>query len=329
MTNALPAIIEERKQYSNDRLTELRQELATLDSLRDLDGLSIYATGSFARREASSFSDIDLFFMQANGEEPIKRLEKTLLDADLIRLVDRLGYPKFSRDGEFLKVHPLERLIRNLGSPDDDYENTFSARLLLLLESVCIADDSTYDDALRQVVDSYFRDYADHSGEFRPIFLLNDIVRFWKTLCLNYEHRRNTGVADLIERNGNHLKNLKLKFSRMLTCFSVVALLMDESEPYDHERILTIARTPPLERLADFAEKFQAKGGLEIFDYLTADYGWFLEVTGSDKDSVLQWIGDDLQRKDAFDRAKRFGQNMFLMLSLPGEYQKLFRFLVI
>ena len=66
-------------------------------------------------------------------------------------------------------------------------------------------------------------------SSFVPGFLVNDIVRFWKTLCLNYEFDRGTHAAELQKdptlRRAFRLKNLKLSFSRLMTCYSALVLL--------------------------------------------------------------------------------------------------------
>lgn len=46
---------------------------------------------------------------------------------------------------------------------------------------------TAYDSAPRQVIDSYGRDFDDHKPDFLPIFLANDISRYWKVLCISYE----------------------------------------------------------------------------------------------------------------------------------------------
>ena len=97
--------------------------------------------------------------------------------------------------------------------------------LLLLLESQPVYNEPLYEELLERVIESYYRDYHDHERTFRPIFLINDIIRFWRTLCLNYENRRNRPPEDGREQHKFHLDNFKLKFSRLLTCFSAIILL--------------------------------------------------------------------------------------------------------
>src|SRR5438309_1594126 len=59
-----------------------------------------------------------------------------------------------------------------------------------LLESQPLSDAAIYERLLEQIIGFYYRDFADHADDFLPIFLINDILRFWRTLTLNYEHHR-------------------------------------------------------------------------------------------------------------------------------------------
>jgi hypothetical protein len=47
----------------------------------------------------------------------------------------KLGIPDFSGEGEYLTHHTIEEIVDTLGKPEDDVNNTFTARLLLPLES--------------------------------------------------------------------------------------------------------------------------------------------------------------------------------------------------
>ena len=200
------AVIDERRRFSERRLEAIRSEIDKLPVIHDLTELCIYVTGSFGRLEASEHSDLDVFFVHGGSScSPVPRIKKTLLDADLIRAVQKLEFPQFSNDGEYLVVHYIEDIIDNLGGPKDDFQNHFTARLLLLLESKSLFNSDFYKQVMKRIVDSYFRDYGDHDDSFRPVFLINDIIRFWRTLCLNYEHRRNRPDDDESKKNKNHL----------------------------------------------------------------------------------------------------------------------------
>ena len=238
------------------RLEHVRSQISDLESLTDLPHLCIYVTGSFGRLEASQHSDLDLFFLDSghSAAQPISRIAKTLLDADLIRTVRRLGFPEFSNDAEYLSIHYLEDIKNSLGGREDDFKNYFTARLLLLLESRPLHNADTYRQVIEEIIQSYYRDYHDHESGFLPVFLINDIIRFWRTLCLNYEHRRNRPPDDEYRRNKSHLDNLKLKFSRLLICHSAIALLSINRGVMRPDELLNIVQLSPLQRLDRIVE---------------------------------------------------------------------------
>ena len=224
--NKIPEIFERREAYCKGKLATLREKVSKIDNLSNMPDLCIYVTGSYGRSEASEFSDLDLFFIKNSSyDHPIRRTDKILMDADLIRITRDMKLPEFSGYGEYLEIHYICSILKELGSRSDDYDNLFTARLLLILESQPVYNDETYKKIVSSIVGTYFRDYHDHEKSFMPIFLVNDIIRFWKTLCLNYEHKRNRSSDVPLKKNDAHLRNLKLKFSRMLTCYSLIATL--------------------------------------------------------------------------------------------------------
>lgn len=307
-----PSIKADRARYSKERLADLTKRVSKISGLKDFSKLSIYVTGSYGRHEASSHSDLDLFFihndLKANSR--IDRLKKILIDAELIRIVQEMGFPDFSNDGQYLEIHSLKEILAALGGREDDFKNYFTARMLLLLESRPIYNPSEYDKIISAVVKSYFRDYDDHIKDFCPIFLMNDIIRFWRTLCLNYENKRNSLIDDEQKNNKNHLRNLKLKFSRLLTCFSTVIPLitMRKAAPLN---IIELIKLPPLDRLKKIVKRDAKKQ--KIFNKIMLDYMWFLKTTA--RGDIEQWIGNKENRTKAFKRAHRFGNNMFLLLN--------------
>jgi hypothetical protein len=320
-------VAEERRRYSEERLRDLRDGVAQLADLGGNTNLCIYATGSYGRREANEFSDLDLFFIHTGtAETPLHKTSKALLDADLIRLGRKLGFPEFSGYGEYLEIHYLEEVRRTLGSREDDWRNYFTGRLLLLLESVPVHNDALYEKMLSEIIDMYYRDYHDHVDAFRPLFLVNDIIRFWKTLCLNYEHGRGRPTDDDAKRNANHLKNLKLKFSRLLTCYSTLIALTAQ-ERVSPEAVLALVHEPPLRRLEDAAAKIGE--GEKLLQPIQGEYAWFLQAMARPKSELLEWISEKSTRDEAFTHARAFGRGIYdLLVKVPRDEQTL-RYLVV
>jgi len=319
--------INSRKAASESKITSLKDAVSSLKQVTSSSGMCIYVTGSYGRLEASEYSDLDLFFVQrsADGEGAMSHLDEILMKAELITKCRELGYPEFSGDGEYLVVHDLTVMREHLGGPKDDYENLFTARLLLLLESLPIYNEHLYGEVLRDITESYFRDYEDHEDDFQTTFLVNDILRFWKTLCLNYEHSRNKRPTDNNEIAKSHIKNLKLKFSRMLTCFSMVIPLAAPRTSMEPEECDRLIRERPLDRLNSIAK---TSGNADLWDELADDYSWFLSVTGQPRDEVIKWIESKSDREQAFGRAKQFGDNMYRLLDKVADHETL-RYLVI
>lgn len=301
--------LEGRRSYSVGRLAKFSAEVARLESYRTTEGISIYSTGSFGRLEASEHSDLDVFFI-TEGEPP-SRLAKTLLDADIIRLMERFGFPEPSGDGEYLTVHSLEEMQQHLGGPSDDYANFFTARMLLLLESRPIAGEQVYNDAMEEIVQWYFRDYDDHADQFRPVFLTNDIIRFWKTLCLNYENKRNLPVGD-DARAKHRLKNLKLKFSRMTTCFSTL-IAIGARPTVSPDDLAGLVKLTPWERLEGVADRADRRS---VLDDLRSKYEWFIGYSAQPPAEQRAALLDTGTRREAFGKADEFGARMYQLLQL-------------
>lgn len=231
-------MIPTRRDYSLDRLRTLGERLDPVRPLLAGKPICLYATGSYGRLEGWSGSDVDLFFLY-DGEDESDRFPWTTfaqLASCRITATEEMGFPPFSGDGKYLEVLYVRDIERVLGSPEDDSTNAFTARMLLLLESQPIYDEVLYGSLLERIIGFYYRDFRNHANTFVPGFLINDILRFWRTLTLNYEHSR----LELRELAGEELrrkkaksalKNYKLKVSRMSTCFSMVANLSSEPRP--------------------------------------------------------------------------------------------------
>ena len=320
-------LVVERKKWSESRIGEFSEAVSALPDVTKHDDLCIYVTGSFGRLEASEHSDLDLFFIKrsAQSHAEMSRIDKTLMDASLIWKCHDMGFPEFSGDGEYLEVHYLPDMLDLLGGRRDDYENLFTARLLLLLESLPIYNDSLYRDVLHKITESYFRDYQDHEADFRPTFLANDILRFWKTLCLNYEHSRNSLGPEGPEAQKSQLRNLKLKFSRMLTCFSLVIPLAVPRPSIGLDECVRLMEERPLKRLETVAIDCNKDA---LWHELAGEYSWFLETTGRSRDDVLSWLGSSSNRSEALKRVGNFGDTMYQLLVAVANPETM-RYLVI
>lgn len=316
-----------RRQFSLNRLDDLTARMQRIEELKNLTDLCVYVTGSYARGEASPHSDIDLFFVHGGASnEGVSNLDQLRLFARIIELGGEMKFPTFSNDGEFLKVLYADELLIMLGGREDDYHNYFTARMLLLLESVPLVNQPFYDHLLHQVVDSYFRDYPDHSDEFRPVFLINDIIRFWKTLCLNYEHRRNKPDDDKSKKRKQQVKNFKLKFSRLMSCFGTIVAICAHDSPVNGDFIVGLAKKVPLDRFRDALTEIDALR--PVVDQVLEDYAWFMENTSLSAEQLTALFDSTEQKVILFKRADAFGLRVFEALDHVARQNGYSRYLV-
>jgi predicted nucleotidyltransferase len=158
-----------RRSYTQERIKVLREKLKSAEAIAAAKAC-VYATGSFGRGEASSHSDLDLFIVgKKNGRRGpdgkegslLKGLDEILIKADLIEVTRELGIPEFSGDGRYLVHYSVHDFTKTLGTPEDDVTNTFTARLLLLLESCSLVEEAVYKEVVEEVIAAYWRDYED------------------------------------------------------------------------------------------------------------------------------------------------------------------------
>ncbi|WP_225757289.1 nucleotidyltransferase domain-containing protein [Cardiobacterium sp. Marseille-Q4385] len=266
-------ILEERKIFSETKLNKIKEEIK-LDAIFPPDNnrrsnLCIYTTGSLARHEANKGSDLDIFVIGDDDEYCYGKLDEIQIFSTLIGINGSLGFPPFSNDGEFLKIFNYREVERIIGSPSDDHHNWFTARMLLILESKCIYNQDKYNEIIEKIIGVYLRD--ERHNDFKLYFLLNDILRFWRTLCLNYESSR-------MNQKKWEKKNISLKFSRRLTVFATIIYILTFNINSKDELVKMVKKTP-WERLEDSVELFN--GDVNIgneYKKFTEEYMKFLRL---------------------------------------------------
>lgn len=321
-------LIANRYHYCQARLTELRNRIAQITVLSSFPNLTIFAAGSYARFEAAKYSDIDLFFVHNGTRADLRKtkMDQHRLFSQLITIADAMGFPKFTDDGKYLEILYSHELLGSLGGRQDDYLNCFTARMLLLLESYPILNTSCYIDIVKNVIASYFRDYQYYPNTFRPTFLINDIIRFWKTLCLNYEYDRNRLISNDLDDVAQTVRDFKLGFSRMLTCFATVAEL-SRHDVITPELVLPLVELPPRERV--IALKEFVPGSSDVIGEIISAYIWFLEKTALTTEDLHTYMADKNNEREALEKVQEFGTLMYSLLKLCTQKNDYIRYLVI
>jgi predicted nucleotidyltransferase len=330
--------LSERRSLTSTRIQNLQAKLHGAEK-RISGKACVYATGSFGRGESGLHSDLDLFIVgKRNGEcgpdgregSLLSRLDDICVKADLIEVTRKLGIPEFSGDGRYLVHYSVHDFTKTLGTPEDDASNTFTARLLLLLESRPLLEANVYQEIIEEVTTAYWRDYEDHKSDFKPAFLANDILRLWRTFCVNYEARTERMSDD--KKAKGKVKNYKLKHSRLLTCYSALLYLLAiyRREGTVHpEDALKMIKSTPTERLGWLAANSEFSEAHNSIHELLDLYDNFLEATNLNEAELTEKFKDKETSKKAFFAARKFGDAMFEALSKIGGNTDFHRLLVV
>ena len=171
-------------------------------------------------------------------------------------------------------------LIHKIGGDDDTNRNT-TQRLLLLLESSPVGRSDAYRRVVDEVLARYIEEDLTDAGDtaFRvPRFLLNDVVRYWRTMAVDFAHKRRARGE-----TGWALRTAKLRMSRklmyasgLLSCFSCefefASRAKDGYRPSQSSDVLkhlsALVRTTPLDIMAQFVLTYFGEvsgAGVEMF----------------------------------------------------------------
>ncbi|MCA9237638.1 MAG: hypothetical protein KDA44_19330 [Planctomycetales bacterium] len=193
------------------------------DACIDLgDTLTLVVFGSLARREATSRSDVDWTLLVDGPVDAVhvkvaSKVRDILADA-------KLAEPGAS--GTFGTLASSHEIVHHIGGLDDTNRN-MTRRLLLLLESRAIGDNSVRSRVIRAVLDRYifWGRGLPGTGDPRlrvPRFLLNDVVRYWRTMAVDY-------AAKKWEQDDKKwaLRNAKLRVTRKMTFVKGLLLCFD------------------------------------------------------------------------------------------------------
>lgn len=201
--------------------------------------------GSLARLEASDQSDLDLIITlhppgagkAPIGDEPIMAWRNTLCD--------ELKIDKPNPSGVFHRPICRSQISKIAGQAGEPYESV-AKRILFLLESQWLYNQDNYESLLIELIEAYAHDVrCDPRKNF--VFLLNDVVRFFRSLCVNYQFNK----AET-EDGKWPIRNVKLRHSRVLMYFSMVAAIGALSRQHSEQKIdalKELIRMQPLRRL--------------------------------------------------------------------------------
>lgn len=265
--------------YSHDKLCEINEKLNIAFS--EDPNFSVLVAGSFGRMDAHEKSDLD-FMIIHNGH--LKDEESKI--ENVRKYASELGINLPNPDGAFSKPIALKNMIESTGRRDDNLNST-AQRLLILMECKPIYNENFYKTIVNEILDNYLR-LVHEEHEKEALVLLNDLIKYFRYICLNVE------FSFWQEQDKWGLRNIKLRHSRVLIYAGLLLLVLNSSK-YRAKKIHYLREHihyTPLEKIY----KVYHDNKDYNFDRIISAYNIFLCKLMSDD------IRDELKNMDYSDR---------------------------
>ena len=203
--------------------------------------ISLVVFGSLARSEWTSGSDLDWTLLIDGGADH----EHANTAHQVSLLLEREGFGKPGPTGTFGNLTFSHTIIHQIGGSDDSNHNT-TQRLLLLLESKVVNHHEAYDRVILGILRRYLQNDFRNFRLKVPRFLLNDLHRYWRTMCVDYASKYRERASE-----GWAIRNIKLRMSRKLIFAAGLVMCYSCDPEMFHQQNPTIGDVPKVEEMVD------------------------------------------------------------------------------
>ncbi|MCL1464948.1 hypothetical protein [Argonema galeatum] len=208
---------------------------------------TVAAAGSLGRMEASQdVSDADLIIVLSDNTELDSPEAENAYNSvwKALESLTTLTIRRPKDTGVFADPTNQKQLLGDVGKADESMK-VFGKRLLLLLETQPVYGDESYAKLLNVIVDRYADKYVQREPQKEWTFLLNDLIRYFRAICVNYQW-------DFDNEAGKWpLRNVKLRHSRIVM-YSGLLMLLGEASKERRNKVDWLKerlKMTPLERL--------------------------------------------------------------------------------
>lgn len=306
----LPAL-EEASKTSQRLLSQFREMLKQEFSDNRPDGLEetdIVFLGSIAREEASFQSDFDYYVLQHGA--PPETTRRLITSAEKIRETFGSGQPGVQ--GVFGNIVVAANLYESIGLELDSNTN-MTRRVLLLSESKPVTEGKVHAKVIDHILSRYCADYlppirGKSSPAKVPRYLLNDLVRYWRTMAVDFGTKRwRTGDS--------HLRLAKLRITRKVLFAGPLATVLFAEQDIDtngklQSYLKKSLAAPPLAQIAKHVDSMSQKSQ-KAMKILLQNYDQFIGILSGDKREVLKAIrGDIKSQKELREQCRKIGDKI-------------------
>nr|WP_233061612.1 nucleotidyltransferase domain-containing protein [Parvularcula mediterranea] len=241
MSPKAEAVFGAAEALSDKGIADMRAK--ALEVLGEDKSVIVGVNGSYARREVTSGSDVDLFFLYTDENEQ----KATELQNQYREALTAAKYEMPALGGVFSKPLSALKMRERIGGLEDRNID-ITRRMLMLLEGEWIFNKKAFEEARCELLKQYIPPTL--REEQICLFLLNDIIRYWRTICVDFEFKTQK------DGKAKEIRLIKLRFSRMLLFLAGVLAVGETYEKPVNEKIAVLTELfalPPVERIQSIA----------------------------------------------------------------------------